>query len=75
VSGNGNGRALFRTIAVSLTAVLMAWMAWVTANVQNYVSGEKRGERLSTVEAQLMIEHSERKLWRECNETFAKKRP
>lgn len=37
-------------------------MTWVTVNVANYVSGEVRGERLTTTEAKLMIELADHQL-------------
>jgi hypothetical protein len=62
---NGNGKAWFRTIIVAISLLFITWMTWVTIHLQNYVSGEKRGERLSTVEAELMIERNSEKLRKE----------
>lgn len=50
---NGNGKLWWRGTAV---AAALAWGTWVTVHVANYVSGEARGERLTTNEAKLMIE-------------------
>jgi len=51
-------RAVFGVLAVAL----LGWMTWVTLNIASYVSGEARGERLSTTEAALMIETSNTKM-------------
>jgi len=66
-SGNGGSWAKLVIGALIGTVILglVSWMAWVTINVANYVSGERRGERLSTVEAELMIERSDEQLRRE----------
>lgn len=58
---NGNGSVRFWWRAPLVMAVL-AWSTWITINVANYVSGEARGERLSTVEAKLMIEIADKRL-------------
>lgn len=45
-----------------ILASALGWMTWVTVNVANYVSGEVRGERLTTTEARLMIELADHQL-------------
>lgn len=59
-SPNGNGVRLWWRVPVAAAA--LAWSTWITINVANYVSGEARGERLSTIEARLMIEQSDTRL-------------
>lgn len=60
---NGNGRIWWRgSVLTGLAGAMLAWSSWVTLNVSNYVSGEARGERLSTTEAQLMIEKADVRL-------------
>lgn len=56
---NGSTRLWWR---VPVAAALLGWATWITINVANYVSGKDRGERLSTIEAQLMIEKSDNRL-------------
>lgn len=53
--GNGNGNARRWWYGIAVTGIL-TWASWITVHVANYVTGEARGERLSTTEAKLMIE-------------------
>lgn len=52
-NSNGSARMWWR---VPVAAGLVAYFTWLTVNMANYVGGKERGERLNTVEAQLMIE-------------------
>lgn len=60
---NGSSRLWWRGALTALVvAVLMgglAWGRWVTTHIDNYVGGERRGERLSNSEATVMIDKSE----------------
>lgn len=57
---NGNGvRLWWRGTAAT---ALVAWMTWISLNVANYVTGEGRGERLSTDQAKLMVEQADNRL-------------
>jgi hypothetical protein len=69
-----NGKLLFRSLIGAVFVGMISWMSWVTFNVANYVTGEKRGERLSTTEAELMLEKMAAKLRREWDDRLEKER-
>jgi hypothetical protein len=63
--GNGRNRVnqWLVTICGVIAVTVMGWSTWVTINVGDYVSGEKRGERATMTEFRLeLATHDERVL-------------